>query len=121
MVLATDWGNNQDMRDYFVPWANEFMSFYTTMDAAGNVGNTGDGHLMGALGRRAHGARASRADDPPHGRPLGVDGYLQLNINGERFMNEDIPGQNIADQLSRVPAGPNPASGATTCALADLR
>ena len=29
VVLATgDWGNNQDMRDYFVPWANEFMSFY---------------------------------------------------------------------------------------------
>ena len=27
-------------------------------------------------------------------------------------MNEDIPGQNIADQLSRVPAGPNPMSGA---------
>ncbi len=27
-------------------------------------------------------------------------------------MNEDIPGQNIADQLSRVPVGTNPLSGA---------
>ena len=113
VVLATgDWGNNQDMRDYFVPWANEFMSFYTTMDAAGNVGNTGDGHLMG-LWAGAHMELGPHAPMTHHmGGPLGVDGYLQLNINGERFMNEDIPGQNIADQLSRVPAGPNPASGA---------
>lgn len=113
VVLATgDWGNNQDMRDYFVPWANEFMSFYTTMDAAGNVGNTGDGHLMG-LWAGAHMELGPHAPMTHHmGGPLGVDGYLQLNINGERFMNEDIPGQNIADQLSRVPAGTNPMTGA---------
>ncbi|WP_304853035.1 FAD-dependent oxidoreductase [Adlercreutzia caecimuris] len=113
VVLATgDWGNNQDMRDYYIPWANEFMSFYTTMDAAGNVGNTGDGHLMG-LWAGAHMELGPHAPMTHHmGGPLGVDGYLQLNINGERFMNEDIPGQNIADQLSRVPVGPNPMSGA---------
>lgn len=108
VVLATgDWGNNQDMRDYFIPWANEFMSFYTTMDAAGNVGNTGDGHLMG-LWAGGHMELGPHAPMTHHmGGPLGVDGYLQLNINGVRFMNEDIPGQNIADQLSRVPAGPD--------------
>ncbi len=113
VVLATgDWGNNQDMRDYFIPWANEFASFYTTMDAAGNVGNTGDGHLMG-LWAGAHMELGPHAPMTHHmGGPLGVDGYLQLDVNGNRFMNEDIPGQNIADQLSRVPVGTNPMTGA---------
>lgn len=112
VVLATgDYGNNQDMRDYYTPWANEFMCFYTTMDAAGNVANTGDGHKMG-IWAGAHMELGPHAPMTHHmGGPLGVDGYLQLNINGERFMNEDIPGQNIADQLSRVPHGINEATG----------
>lgn len=112
VVLATgDWGNNQDMRDYFIPWANEFVSFYTTMDAAGAIGNTGDGHLMG-LWAGSHMELGPHAPMTHHmGGPLGVDGYLQLDINGNRFMNEDIPGQNIADQLSRVPVGTNPLTG----------
>ena len=70
VVLATgDWGNNQDMRDYFVPWANEFMSFYTTMDAAGNVGNTGTGISWDFGPARIWELGPRRADDPPHGRP----------------------------------------------------
>lgn len=112
VILATgDWGNNQDMRDHFVPWANEFVSFYTTMDAAGNVGNTGDGHLMG-MWAGGHMELGPHAPMTHHmGGPLGVDGFLQLDINGKRFMNEDIPGQNIADQLSRVPVGTDPVTG----------
>lgn len=107
VVLATgDWGNDQDMRDYYVPWANEFVSFYTTMDAAGAIGNTGDGHKMG-LWAGAQMELGPHAPMTHHmGGPLGVDGFLQIDINGNRFMNEDIPGQNIADQLSRVPMGP---------------
>ena len=34
---------------------------------------------------------------------MGINSYLQLNMEGKRFMNEDIPGQNIADQMSRQP------------------
>ena len=30
------------------------------------------------------------------GGALGVDSFLQLNMEGKRFMNEDVPGQNIA-------------------------
>ncbi|MEG0477481.1 MAG: FAD-binding protein [Raoultibacter sp.] len=110
VVLTTgDWGNNQDMRDYFVPWANEFPSFYTTMDAAGNVGNTGEGHLMG-LWAGAHMELGPHAPMTHHmGGALGVDSFLQLNMEGRRFMNEDIPGQNIADQLSRQPLSSDPA------------
>ena len=36
------------------------------------------------------------------GGALGVDGYLQLNMEGKRFMNEDVPGQNIADQAASL-------------------
>lgn len=112
VVIATgDMGNNQDMRDYYIPWANEFPCFYTTMDAKGAPTNTGDGHLMG-MWAGAHMELGPLAPMTHHmGGALGVDGYLQLNINGERFMNEDIPGQNIADQLSRVPMGIDPVTG----------
>ena len=104
VVLATgDWGNNQDMRDYFVPWANEFMSFYTTMDAAGNVGNTGDGHLMG-LWAGAHMELGPHAPMTHHmGSGMGVTPFLQINKRGDRFMNECIPGQQLENQIELQP------------------
>ena len=113
VVLATgDWGNNQDMRDYFVPCANEFMSFYTTMDAAGNVGNTGDGHLMG-LWAGAHMELGPHAPmTHQHGRPPQRRRLPAAQHQRRALRERGHPGQNIADQLSRVPAAPNPASGA---------
>lgn len=104
VVLATgDIGNNQDLRDYYVPWANEFACFYMVADEEGMPTNTGDGHLMGmwAGGQMELGPLAPMTHHM--GGPLGVDGFLQVNMEGNRFMNEDIPGQNIADQLSRQP------------------
>lgn len=104
VILCTgDFGNNMAMRDYYVPWANEFTSFYTQMDANGEVGNMGEGQLMGiwAGGEMELGPLAPMTHHM--GGALGVDAFLQLNLEGKRFMNEDIPGQNIADQLSRQP------------------
>ena len=105
VILATgDFGNNMEMRQYYVPWANEFACYYTTMDAAGVPADTGDGHLMG-MWAGAHMEPGPLAPMTHHmGGPLGVDSYLQLNMEGKRFMNEDIPGQPIADQLTRQPA-----------------
>lgn len=105
VVLSTgDIGNNMEMRQYYAPWANEFMCYYTVLDAAGNIGNTGDGHCMG-IWAGGHMELGPIAPMTHHmGGPLGVDSYLQLNMEGKRFMNEDIPGQPIADQLSRQPA-----------------
>lgn len=105
VVLSTgDIGNNMEMREYFVPWANEFACYYTTMDAKGAPADTGDGHLMG-MWAGGHMELGPLAPMTHHmGGPLGVDSYLQLNMEGKRFMNEDIPGQPIADQLSRQPA-----------------
>lgn len=113
VVLCTgDIGNNMDMRDHFVPWANEFMCFYTTMDASGVPANTGDGHLMG-IWAGGHMELGPLAPMTHHmGGPLGVDSYLQLNMEGKRFMNEDIPGQPIANQLSRQPASKDPEMAA---------
>ncbi|MDR1421694.1 MAG: FAD-dependent oxidoreductase [Coriobacteriales bacterium] len=104
VVLSTgDYGNNAEMRDYYVPWANEFMCFYTQVDPNGVPCDTGDGQLMGiwAGGEMELGPHAPMTHHM--GGPLGVNAFLQLNLEGKRFMNEDIPGQNIADQLSRQP------------------
>ncbi|MDR0500606.1 MAG: FAD-dependent oxidoreductase [Coriobacteriales bacterium] len=105
VLSCGDYGNNQEMRDYYVPWANEFACFYTQMDSKGKPADTGDGHLMGiwAGGQMELGPHAPMTHHM--GGALGVDAFLQLNMEGKRFMNEDIPGQNIADQLSRQPGG----------------
>jgi succinate dehydrogenase/fumarate reductase flavoprotein subunit len=104
VVLATgDFGNNQEMRDYYIPWANEFTCFYTQTDPLGVPCDTGDGQRMGiwAGGEMELGPLAPMTHHM--GGALGVNAFLQLNLEGKRFMNEDIPGQNIADQLSRQP------------------
>ena len=42
-----------------------------------------------------------------------MDSYLQLNnLEGKRFMNEDVPGQNIADEHTRQPVSTDPENGA---------
>lgn len=103
VVTTGDYGNNMEMRRYYVPWADEFVSFYGNNDAAGTVCNTGDGHLM-CMWAGAKMELGPHAPMTHHmGGALGVDSYLQLNMAGKRFMNEDVPGQNIADQLSRQP------------------
>ena len=109
VVLTTgDFGGNKDMRDYYIPWAKEFACYYTTKDAEGNQADTGDGHLMAmwAGGRMELGPLAPMTHHM--GGALGVNSYLQLNMEGVRFMNEDIPGQPIADQLSRQPVSSDP-------------
>lgn len=103
VVTTGDYGNNMEMRRYYIPWADEFVSFYGNSDAAGTICNTGDGHLM-CMWAGAKMELGPHAPMTHHmGGALGVDGYLQLNMEGKRFMNEDVPGQNIADQLSRQP------------------
>lgn len=109
VVLTTgDFGNNKEMRDYYIPWANEFVCYYTVTDADGNPTDTGDGHKMAmwAGGRMELGPLAPMTHHM--GGALGVNSYLQLNMEGERFMNEDIPGQPIANQLSRQPVSSDP-------------
>jgi succinate dehydrogenase/fumarate reductase flavoprotein subunit len=104
VILTTgDFGNSKEMRSHYVPWAEEFTCLYTQMDPLGTPCDTGDGQRMGiwAGGEMELGPLAPMTHHM--GGALGVNAFLQLNLEGKRFMNEDIPGQNIADQLSRQP------------------
>ncbi|WP_302395693.1 FAD-dependent oxidoreductase [Eggerthella sinensis] len=102
-LCTGDIGGSQEMRDYYVPWANEFACIYYDNDAKGVVANTGDGQRMG-MWAGAHMELGPLAPMTHHmGGAMGINSYLQLNMEGKRFMNEDIPGQNIADQMSRQP------------------
>ena len=98
-ILCTgDYAADPEMRHYYAPWTEEF---------AGGA-QDGKGHLMGiwAGGWMEPGPHAPMTHHM--GGPLGVDSYLQLNLEGKRFMNEDVPGQNIADEHSRQPASSDP-------------
>ena len=121
-LCTGDIGGNPEMRHYYAPQADEFASFYSEVDVNGSFCNTGDGHRMG-IWAGAHMELGPFAPMTHHmGGALGVDAFLQLNMEGNRFMNEDIPGQNIADQLSRQPASKDPdlaAKGAKSWQIFD--
>ena len=99
-VLATgDYSGNTDMRHYYAPWADSFKAYSS---------GQGTGHLMGIWA-------GGKMEDGPHapmthvmGNVLGVDSFLQLNNEGKRFMNEDIPGQNLANEYARQPDSSDP-------------
>ena len=76
------------MMSYYVPWSDRFMSIFPNVDAKGEKTNTGDGQQMGMW-------IGAKMEDGPHapmthhlGGPLGMDAFLLVDINGERFMNE---------------------------------
>jgi hypothetical protein len=105
VLSCGDIGGSREMMEYYVPHAAQFMCFYGRVDTQGAQSNTGDGHRM-AMWAGASMELGPYAPMTHHmGGPLGVDAFLQLNAKGERFMNEDIPGQNLQDQLSRQPKG----------------
>ncbi len=105
VLSCGDFGGSPEMMSYYAPQAKQFYCFYARTDSEGNQSNTGDGHRM-AMWAGAAMELGPYAPMTHHmGGPVGVDAFLQLNSKGERFMNEDIPGQNIQDQLSRQPGG----------------
>ena len=104
VLLATgDFAGNKDMMTYYVPWATRFASIFPNRDAAGDPTNTGDGQCMGMW-------IGAKMEDGPlapmthHlGGPLGMDAFLLTDVNGDRFVNEDVGGQPFQNQLSRLP------------------
>jgi succinate dehydrogenase/fumarate reductase flavoprotein subunit len=113
VVLATgDYLANEDMMKYFAPECieNGINILSLDMDANGDYTNIGDGHKMGAWAGAAieqwhapmihHMGGGAGAD----GRGvIGNNGYLWLNLYGERFMNEDVPGQQLENQVELQP------------------
>lgn len=113
VIIATgDYLANEDMMKYFAPQCveNGIQILSTDMDSSGNYTNVGDGHKMGVWAGAAieewhapmihHMGGGAGAD----GRGvMGNNGYLWLNMRGERFMNEDLPGQQLENQVELQP------------------
>lgn len=113
VVLATgDYSSNPDMMKAFLPEVVEhgFKMLWLKTDVENNPTNTGDGHKMAAWA----GAKIQDYHSPSmhhmgggagaDGRGvMGINGYLNLNLQGKRFMNEDLPGQQIENQVELQP------------------
>ena len=72
------------------------------VDVEGKTVETGDGLRMGAWA----GAKVQDFHAPmTHhmGSGMGVTPFLQINLRGERFMNESIPGQQLENQFELQP------------------
>lgn len=113
VILATgDYLGNEDMMKFYAPECveNGINILSIDLDDEGNYTNVGEGHKMGAWAGAAieqwhapmihHMGGGAGAD----GRGvIGNNGYLWLNLRGKRFMNEDIPGQQLENQVELQP------------------
>lgn len=105
VVLCTgDISDDQEMLECYNPMLVGITSLH------GAPCNTGDGHKMGMWVDAA-------IDAPPHGQMVHFDPtwmpngnapfagipWLRVNINGERFQNEDMPYQNVVTNVRLQP------------------
>lgn len=113
VILATgDYLGNEDMMKFYAPECveNGINILSIDLDDAGNYTNVGEGHKMGAWAGAAieqwhapmiHHMGGGAGTD---GRGvIGNNGYLWLNLRGKRFMNEDLPGQQLENQVELQP------------------
>jgi fumarate reductase flavoprotein subunit len=96
VVLCTgDYGYNAGMMAKYCPQAAYLASKLKT--------SAGDGHLMAMWA----GAVMEPAPHAPmtHGfaGPIGNAAFLQVNLKGERFQNEDVPCQSYTNAVERQP------------------
>ena len=113
VILATgDYLANEEMMKFYAPQCieNEIPILSLDFDAEGNNTNVGDGHKMGAwIGGAIEQWHAPiihhmGGGAGPDGRGvIGNNGYLWLNLRGKRFMNEDLPGQQLENQVELQP------------------
>ena len=108
VILATGgYVRNDEMLAYYIPWVyqnkEKFSFTYPHMDALGEYSDQGDGHRMGywAGGNIEAGPHCAMC----HGDlgKLGVDAFLQLNANGERYINEDLTNDHFGSAIIRQP------------------
>jgi fumarate reductase flavoprotein subunit len=118
VILCTgDYGSNLEMMEKYCPIAldvardrNVYMSNYWYVIEAPEPLNVGDGHQMamwigGVMEEGPHAAVSHPLpllDDPPYARGF-VMGSLRVNTKGERYENEDVPAQSVANALRRQP------------------
>jgi fumarate reductase flavoprotein subunit len=112
VILCTgDYGNNPEMMQKYCPIAadvarenNIYMTRNEDLINALEPLNVGDGHRM-AMWIGAVMEPGSEHAPVAHSTigALGNSPHLRVNIEGERYENEDVPGQNIANALVRQP------------------
>ena len=95
IILATgDYGHNYDLMQ---AWCPMYADMARDRNVYSTTSNQGDGHLMGMW----VGGMMQAIPHPhmAHGTPGDQGAYpgLLLDINGRRFTNEDIPGQNFSN------------------------
>lgn len=114
VILATgDFMNDEAMLREFLPAVLEqgyecfgSENYYTMVDGEGRSCNTGDGHRMAAwVGAKMQdfGATMSHFSKSANSSPFGTLPYLMLDLRGERFMNEDVQGQQFAERIRQLP------------------
>ena len=113
VVLATgDYLANEDMMKFYAPQCVEagIQILSLDIDAEGNKTNVGDGHKLGAwIGGAIEAYHAPMIHHMGGGAGadgrgvIGNNGYLWLNLRGKRFMNEDLPGQQLENQVENQP------------------
>ena len=115
VILATgEYSSNPEFLKFFCPATveNEIQVWWPDMDVEGKPVNQGDG-----LKRLARGGAAVQQHHAPmihwmggtYGgtgmdmSPVGTAPFLYLNKDGKRFTNEDIPGQQMQNQIENQP------------------
>lgn len=111
VILATgDYKDNPEMLEARSPQlqtnGNGILSILK--DAKGESACMGEGHKMGLwAGARIQDFSAVMIHHMGGGAGsdgrgvMGINGYLQLNLDGKRFMNEDMPGQQLENQIEK--------------------
>ncbi len=111
IVMCTgDYGNNPWMMQQYCPHGAEialenniYMTRNEDLRVAPEPLDTGDGYQMvmrvgGVMGAGLHAPMAHATAGP-----LGNAPFLRVNLDGERYENEDVTAQSIANSLGRQP------------------
>lgn len=109
VILSTgDYSQNTRMLKHFCPEVieNDIQCLFTNVDVEGNFTNQGDGIQLGMwVGAQVQQSHAPMIHHMGGGADLagvgvmGNAGFLNLDLNGKRFMNEDMPGQQLENQI----------------------
>ena len=113
VILSTgDYGSNDACMNHFAPdimKTHKNNRLFVSFDVNGKQTNQGDGLRMGAwAGAKVAGFNAPMIHHMGGGADLsgvgvmGNAGFLNLDMDGKRFMNEDLPGQQLENQIEAV-------------------
>ena len=113
VILSTgDYGSNDACMYHFAPdimKTHKNNRLFVSFDVNGKQTNQGDGLRMGAwAGAKVMGFNAPMIHHMGGGADLsgvgvmGNAGFLNLDMDGKRFMNEDLPGQQLENQIEAV-------------------